>query len=284
MIDLHTHSYYSDGTDSPDELVALAKLGGLRAVALTDHDSVGGIAEFLAAGENSALETVPGIELSAECESGTMHILGYYFDYTCSTLLEKLERVRQGREDRNYEILKRLNKLGFTMMWSDVEQQAGEDVVGRPHFAAALVERGHVKSKKDAFDMLLAKGRPAYVERYRYSPTACVQLIRQAGGVPVLAHPATVNLPDSGLKDLIRQLQEDGLEGIEAYYSEYRPENIEKYRQWALEMGLIATGGTDYHGRVTPDIKVGRGFGGLAVPDEALEQLQRAHQSVLGSA
>ncbi|WP_372797558.1 PHP domain-containing protein [Pontiella sp.] len=276
MIDLHTHSVYSDGTNTPAELVKMAEERGLTALALTDHDTVGGIEPLFEAGAGSSLETVPGIELSAECRKGTMHILGYFIDHTNAALLEKINTVREGREERNHEILKRLNKLGYRLMWTDVEDQAGADVVGRPHFAEALVQRGLVKSRKAAFDLLLAKGRPAYVERYRYTGRECIELIRKAGGVPVLAHPATIYLPDDQLKGLVMGLAEHGLGGIEAYYAEHHPENIEKFRNWAEELNLICTGGTDFHGRNTPDLKLGTGFGQLRVPDEALAQLKAA--------
>lgn len=276
MVDLHVHSVYSDGTDTPAELLALAEQRGLTALALTDHDTVGGIVPLLEAAAASAVEAVPGIELSAECERGTMHILGYFIDHTCSSLKEKIDTVRAGREERNVEILKKLNKLGYVLMWSDVVKQAGMDVVGRPHFAEALLARGHVKSRKAAFDLLLAKGRPAYAERYRYTAHECIELIRQAGGVSVLAHPATVYLPDDELKAKVKDLVDHGLGGIEAYYAEHHPENIAKFAEWAKEYGLICTGGTDYHGNNSPDLKLGSGFGQLHVPDEVVAQLKAA--------
>ncbi len=276
MIDLHVHSVYSDGTNTPEELVALAAERGLTALALTDHDTVGGVESLLKAAENVPLEVVPGIELSAECERGTMHILGYYIDHQSGEMLEKIEKVRAGREKRNMEILKKLNKLGYVLMWSDVEERAGCDVVGRPHFADALMERGYVKSRKAAFDLLLGKGRPAYVERYRYTARECIELIDSAGGISVLAHPATIYMPDDQLRGLLAGLKRHGLGGIEAYYAEHKPANIEKFSGWARELGLICTGGTDYHGANTPDLKLGSGFGQLRVPDEALEQLKAA--------
>jgi len=276
VIDLHVHSVYSDGTNTPAELVALAGERGLSALALTDHDTVAGIGPFLEAAAGSGVEAVPGIEISAECERGTMHILGYFIDPRCPVLLEKMEKVRAGREIRNQEILKKLNKLGYILMWSDVVRQAGRDVVGRPHFADALVARGHVKSRKAAFDLLLAKGRPAYVERYRFSAADCIALIRASGGISVLAHPATIYLPDDQLKALVKELKACGLGGIEAYYAEHHPENIARFKGWAEEFGLVCTGGTDYHGDNTPDLKLGSGFGQLRVPDEALVQLKAA--------
>jgi predicted metal-dependent phosphoesterase TrpH len=281
VIDLHVHSVYSDGSYTPAELLGMAEERGLTALALTDHDTVGGVEELLLLAEKSVVEVVSGIELSAECRRGTMHILGYFIDHTCDILLEKIKKVRTGRTARNVEILKRLNKLGYVLMWSDVEESAGCDVVGRPHFADAMMKRGYVKSRKAAFDMLLGKGRPAYVERYRYTAVECIDLIHAAGGIPVLAHPATIQMPDDQLKGLIKGLRERGLGGLEVYYAEHKPENIRKFRRWADELGLLCTGGTDYHGACTPDLKLGSGFGNLHVPDEILVRLKEAaHRSV----
>lgn len=274
MIDLHTHSVYSDGTNTPAELVAMATSRGLTALALTDHDTIGGVAPLLEAAENSPVEAVPGIELSAECASGTMHILGYFIDHTCPQLLEKIGTVRAGRDERNREILKKLNKLGYRIMWTDIEEAAGADVVGRPHFADALMRKGLVKSRKAAFDLLLGKGRPAYAERYRYTARECIELIHQAGGISVLAHPATIYLADDQLRGLVMGLAGHGLGGIETYYAEHHPKNIAKFKKWAEALDLICTGGTDFHGANTPDLKLGIGFGQLRVPDEALEQLK----------
>jgi len=281
VVDLHTHSIYSDGTNSPAELVAMAEERGLRALALTDHDTVAGIAELLAAGEDSTVETIPGIELSAECGSGTMHILGYFIDPSSPVLAEMLTKVRAGRTARNIEILKKLNRLGYVLRWSDLEKHTGKDVVGRPHFAEVLVERGYVKSKKTAFDLLLAKGRPAYAERYHCTADECVGYIRAAGGIAVLAHPATIHLSDPKLRALVGELKEQGLGGIEAYYAEHRPENRKKFIGWAEELGLLCTGGSDFHGENSPDLKLGTGFGQLHVPDEALERLKALRQSTL---
>jgi predicted metal-dependent phosphoesterase TrpH len=270
------HSVYSDGTCTPPELVAMAEEHGLSAIALTDHDTVAGIPSMLAAAQDSSVEVVAGIELSADCERGTMHILGYLIDHTCEPLLEKMERIRLGREERNMEILKKLNRLGYIVQWSEVKEQAGVDVVGRPHFAEALLKRGHVKTRKAAFDLLLAKGRPAYVDRCRFSARESIDIIHAAGGVAVLAHPATLNLKDEPLENFIRELKDHGLDGIETYYSSHRPEQVVKYQGWADDMGLICTGGTDFHGSATPDITMGIGFGQLHVSDDILDRLKSA--------
>ena len=274
MVDLHTHSVYSDGTNTPEELLTLATACGLRAIALTDHDTVEGIPSFLEAAEKFPVEAVPGIELSAECTSGTMHILGYFFDPFDAQLNQMLEKIKEGRIARNIEILKKLNRRGYVMQWSEVKQYAGSDIVGRPHFAEALLKRGYVKSKKTAFDLLLAKGRPAYAARPHYSSEECIAKIRQAGGVAVLAHPATLHLSGKAFQNQIRQLTEQGLGGIELYYAEYRPETQQMIQNLATELDLVCTGGTDFHGANSPDLKLGTGFGQLHVPDEALDQLK----------
>lgn len=276
MIDLHTHSIYSDGTNTPAELVAMAEQRGLTALALTDHDTVGGLKDLFKAAKSSTVEVVPGIELSAECDKGTMHILGYYMDPECPTLRKKMGKVRDGRKERNREILKKLNKLGYVLLWSEVKDLSGADVVGRPHFAEALVQRGYVNNRKAAFDLLLAKGRPGYAERYRYSAAECIELIHNAGGVAVLAHPATLYLKDDKMRAKLEELKGYGLDGLEVYYAEHQPENIRKFSKWAEEFGFICTGGTDFHGANTPDLKLGTGFGQLRVPDEALAALKSA--------
>jgi predicted metal-dependent phosphoesterase TrpH len=282
MIDLHTHSIYSDGTNTPGELVAMADKGGLAALALTDHDTVGGVPELLEAGASTSVEIVPGIELSAMFDHGTMHILGYFVDHTNPSFLEKVKKIQMGREVRNHEILKKLNKLGYRLLWDDIQKQAGKDVVGRPHIAAALVENGHVKTRKAAFDKLLAKGRPGYASRESYSPEECIRLIHEAGGVSSLAHPATINLSNEQLRTLLAQMKEMGLGGLEVYYGERRPDNMRKFSQWAIELDLIRTGGTDYHGANTPDLRVGTGFGKLRVPDEALAEIKAARPAKAG--
>ncbi len=283
MVDLHTHSIYSDGTNTPAELVALAEARGLRALALTDHDTVAGVAELFEAGRESGVETVCGIELSAACDRGTMHILGYFIDPASPALTGMLELIRAGRAARNIEILKKLNRLGYVLRWSDLEEYTGMDVVGRPHFAEALVARGYVKTRKMAFNLLLAKGRPAYAERYHCSAAECIRVIREAGGVAVLAHPATVHLPDTRLRALVEELAGEGLGGIEAYYAEHHPENIRKFVDWARELGLCCTGGSDFHGGNSPDLNLGTGFGQLRVPDEVLDDLRAARADTVAN-
>ncbi|MBN2301715.1 MAG: PHP domain-containing protein [Lentisphaerae bacterium] len=273
MIDLHTHSTFSDGSFTPEELVDMAKKTGLTAMALTDHDCTDGLPRFLAACNSAGIQGVRGVEISAEVEKGTMHILGYAFEPDDANLEGMLKRIRNGREDRNRKIILKLNELGCNISWEEVAGYAGEDVVGRPHFAQALVANGFVESKQSAFDRFLAKGRPAYVDRFRQKPSESIAAIVDAGGIAVLAHPFTLELGLRQLRTLIAEMTEDGLGGIEVYYAEHSPEQIKQYHDLAEEFGLVATGGSDFHGEANPAIRLGCGFGSLHVPDTVLKDL-----------
>ncbi len=274
MIDLHVHSTFSDGSLTPEQLVDEAVRAGLSALALTDHDSTGGLGRFLAAARGKPLKAVPGVEISADFKQGTMHMLGYFIRPEHAELNESLRWIREGREIRNQEILHKLNRLGFMITWEEVASYAGEDVVGRPHFAQALLAHKYVANKDEAFDKYLGKGKPAYAERRRFSPEDSIRLIRAASGIPVLAHPFTLNLSKKALRELVGGLRDQGLQGIEVYYPEHAPEMQAQYAALARELALVATGGSDFHGAMTPDIKLGRGFGALEVPDEALHALE----------
>lgn len=275
MIDLHLHSTNSDGSDTPEQLVRRGRRLGLRAIALTDHDNMGGVPEFLEACRACGLTGLAGVEISAAVGDGhgTMHILGYGVDPHHPLVQESLERVLEGRAWRNEQILAKLNELGLELEWAEVQACAGEDVVGRPHFAQALIDRGHLSSVAEAFDRYLAKGRPAYVDRYRLYPEEGIRMIREAGGVAVLAHPFSWENSEPRLEAGLRTLKEQGLAGIEAVYSEYTPEQTLTLLRMAKRMGLLTTGGSDYHGAPKPDVAMGTGTGRLCVPDEYLPPL-----------
>ena len=281
MIDLHTHSTYSDGSLTPAQLAAHASETGLTAIALTDHDCLEGVREFLdacanaGAGEDgkSSLMGIPGVEISVRVAAGAMHILGYFVDDADAAFGDILRRIRGGRDDRNKQIVTRLVELGCDLTMEDVRRCAGDLVVGRPHFALAMIRKGYVGSKKEAFEKYLVKGGPAYVDRYRLSPEESIAAISRAGGVSVLAHPLTLGLDDKALRCRIGELKEMGLAGIEAYYSEHTADREREYIEMAREFGLLVTGGSDFHGALNPAIKLGRGFGSLRVPDSVAEKL-----------
>jgi predicted metal-dependent phosphoesterase TrpH len=278
MIDLHMHSIFSDGTMTPECLVMEARQLELEAIALTDHDNTAGIDELLAACDagNGSRELlgIPGVEISAETNDGILHLLGYFLDHTCAALSEGLHRIRTGRETRNRTILQKLNELGIALEWEDVSRHAGSDVVGRPHFAAALIDKGQVKSRREAFERYLAKGQPAYADRFRFSPEEGINLITKSGGVAVLAHPSTLTLEKRALRERVAALRDMGLGGIEVYYPSHGDEQTASYEKLARELDLVTTGGSDYHGAASPHIAMGRGFGSLKIPFRIVDDLR----------
>jgi predicted metal-dependent phosphoesterase TrpH len=275
VIDLHTHTTHSDGSASPKELIGAARLNGARAVAITDHDTVGSFAEAREASRHFGIEFVPGIEISAEFSSGTMHILGYCIDEASARLTDKLGELKRAREERNPRIASRLQSLGLDIGYPEVVQLAGNQIVGRPHFARLMVEKGYVGSIQEAFDRFLKKGAAAYAEKARLTPADSIGLIHAAGGVAVLAHPYQLRLSSfEQVDDLVAQLAEAGLDGIEAIYSRHSPAERAFYAEIAERRNLLVTGGSDYHGTYKPDISLVTGLGDLEVPYAVLEAIK----------
>jgi predicted metal-dependent phosphoesterase TrpH len=284
MIDLHTHSTFSDGCLSPESLVALARKEHVTAVALTDHDTTGGVELFLKACLVHGIRGVGGVELSADIGKGTLHILGYFFRTDDRSLQDMLRKIRAGRDERNAVILEKLNRLGCELTWAEVRLLAAEDVVGRPHFAQALLARGYIRNRDEAFDRFLAKGKPAYVERYRLPPGESIRAIRGAGGVPVLAHPSTLQCSAAEMRRMVAGWVDEGLGGIEVYYSEHKAAQVRHYLSLVKEFGLVATGGSDFHGETSvPGLRLGRGFGSLRIPDDVVDKLAAACSTGGGS-
>ena len=274
-LDLHLHTTRSDGSLPPAAVVALAKKANVTALAITDHDTVDGIAEALAAGRELEIEVIPGIEISSRWEGLELHILGYFIDWHDPVLLDRLTRYRATRHDRNPQIIARLNELGLAVTYDEVRELARTESIGRPHIARVLIEKGYVSSAKEAFDRYLADGAAAYVPRSLPDPAEAIALIRGAGGVPVLAHPSWIDR-GNGMVDLCRHLKETGLAGIEVHYSTHRPEQTNQYLNVARQLDLLVTGGSDFHGVTKPDIEVGIGRGQLHVPEKLLEPLKKA--------
>ncbi|MHB8066390.1 MAG: PHP domain-containing protein [Desulfobaccales bacterium] len=259
FIDLHAHSTASDGSFRPAEVVRLAKDAGLQAVALTDHDTTDGLAEAVAAGQELGVEVIPGVEISAQFTDDSMHILGYFIDFKSGKLAERLAVLKQARKERNPKIVAKLNALGVAITMEQVERLSGGGQVGRPHIARALLESGYVKSMQQAFDIYLKNGGKAYVEKYRFPPAEAMDMIREAGGVPVLAHPFTLGLGSAfALKEVLLDLKAQGLAGVEIFYAEHTPEQEALYLKLAQELGLLATGGSDFHGDNKPDTGLGK--------------------------
>lgn len=274
MIDLHMHSTFSDGSLTPEELAGEIAATGLTAAALTDHDSTAGIARFVSACANRGVRGIGGVEISVEVKKGGLHMLGYFIDPEEPRLQSILGKIRDGRVERNREILEKLNSLGMELTWEEVTAFAGEDIVSRPHFARAMVERKYVTSTEEAFDKYLGKGKPGYVDRLRLGPADGIAAIRGAGGVAVLAHPFTLDLSNQELAKFVEELKGYGLAGIEVFYSEHTSQQQQLYLNLCRRMDLAPAGGSDFHGLINPSIRIGRGFGGLSVPDELVAGLE----------
>ncbi len=278
-IDLHLHTTHSDGSFSTRDVMAFAKQAGLTALAITDHDIVEGIAEATAIGAELGIEVVPGVEISSRLGESELHILGYFLNWTDPLLAQRLSTLRDSRHTRNPKIVQRLNELGIPMTYEEVRALAGTESVGRPHIARLLMEKKFVTSAKEAFDRYLANGRPAFVDRELPEPAEAVRWIREAGGVPVLAHPTWVRTSADGLRTLVRELKTAGLGGIEVHYSTHTPSQTTEYLELAKQCDLLVTGGSDFHGVTKPDIEVGIGRGQLKVSEKLLDPLRKAATS-----
>lgn len=267
-VDLHCHTVVSDGTLTPTELVQRARLKGLAAIAVTDHDHLGGLREAWAAGARIGVEVVAGVELSVAHEAGDVHLLGYLVDAEDRALLGRLERLRDVRARRAQLIVAKLQDLGVAIDLEDVAREVASDdqAIGRPHVARALVKRGHASSIQDAFDQWLADGRPAAVPKEKLSAREAIDLVRRAGGVAVLAHAVT--LPEDAREPLLRELAKLGLGGVEVDYPKHDAALRAQLRAMADELGLVATGGSDYHGANKPDVELGMVDVDHAVIDE----------------
>lgn len=274
MIDFHTHSTFSDGTDAPERLVELGEGAGLRALALTDHDTVAGLERFLACQQQTSLRLVPGIELSCRFLGRELHMLGLFVDPRDSRFLERLEQLRRRREARNLNLVRRLTESGRSLDLEAVRALAPGGLITRTHFAQALVELGHARTPKEAFHRFLAEGAPAHVPMEPLSPKEAATWIREAGGVAAVAHPGRFAggrfVWDQALVDLKAQ----GVQALEAYYADHAPHQERAFLALAQRTGLAVCGGSDYHGAAKPGLALGRGWGSLRVPDACLEPLE----------
>jgi len=259
MIDLHLHTYYSDGTMSPEELVALAKERGVETIAITDHDGMDGLEEGMKAGKRLGVHVIPGIELSTEDEEGIyMHILGYCFDPDKEALKKEVELIRRKRAERNEKLLAALHEIGCRLTKEDLQLREEQDYVGKPTFALALTKRGYISSPKEAFQegRFMRSEVVRSVHREKISAKRAIELIREAGGLAVLAHPMKVShltkrKEDDFFEKLDKQLaklKSWGLAGMECYYSSHLPQDMQRLVQMAIDQRLIITAGSDFHG------------------------------------
>src|SRR5690242_1007644 len=278
FVDLHCHSTASDGTYAPADVVRLARERNLSALALTDHDTVGGIEEAAAEAARLGIDFLPGIEISAEYpHPGTMHVLGYGVDPTRPALRDMTRQLLEGRDNRNPKIIAKLQELGVGITMEDVEREAKtaeaaaegkRKPVGRPHIAAILLRKGYVSSMKQAFDKYLAPGGLAYFDKERLTRDQAIVRIRESGGLPVLAHPVQLRTSDDvELERVVKGLVDLGLAGLEVIHSDHDAALVEKYAALADRCGLLKTGGSDFHGTNKKDIRLGTA-NGRRVPRE----------------
>ncbi len=257
LIDLHTHSTASDGSFSPEELIDYALEIGVDIIALCDHDTTAGLNSFLQYSNTKTLKAIPGVELSATWKKGNCHIVGLGVSDNYAPLESVLQQIRDSRDNRNELIIRKLNELGIAISLDTVEALAGGDVVARPHIARIMLQRGYVSSVQEAFDKYLAKGAPAYIDRYRLDPEKAVALLKEAGALPVLAHPSQLQLPNERIDSLVEKLKPYGLAGIEVYTPYTDDNDIAPYCAIADRYGLFISGGSDFHGESKPDHYLG---------------------------
>lgn len=274
LIDLHTHSTASDGTAAPAELIRMADEAGLDGIALTDHDTVSGLDEFLAEAEKHDLKAVPGLELSSLLFSKELHIVGLFIDRRNPNLLELLKKVRHGREERNEAIILKCRAAGYDITLDEVRETAGGESVGRPHIAEVLVQKGYFETIRDVFDQCLKRGCRCYVPRTLPSSQEAVAAIHEAGGLAIWAHPVSGQSGErSFVRKMLKHLIPAGLDGMEVRYSMFSESQTEMLTELAEENHLCKSGGSDFHGSRQPGISLGTGTGDLSVPTEYLDAL-----------
>ncbi len=271
-IDLHTHSTFSDGTFTPSQLVKYAEEKGLKAFALTDHDTTEGVKEAKSIETN--VEVISGVEISTRYDKKEIHIVGLYVNENDADLNKQLKYYREKRVTRNFEILEKLNSLGVNITIDDVKESCTGDVISRAHIAKALVSKGFVGSYTEAFDRYLGDNKCAYVPRETLNYEESMELITKAGGVPVLAHPLLYKMSDTNLENMMVKLRQKGLKAVEVYYSTHSNSDTQHIMAMANRVGLIYSGGSDFHGATKPKIDMGTGMGKLAVPYEILEKIR----------
>lgn len=257
LIDLHAHSSASDGSLSPEELVDYAIEKGIAILALCDHDTTDGLNNFVSHALGKNIKAIPGLEISAIWGKGNCHIIGLGISNNYDPLESILQKTRDSRDNRNVHIIKKLNSFGIDITIDEVENLAGGDVITRPHIARAMLNKGHVSSMQEALDKYLAKGAPAYVDRYRLDPENAVQLLLEAGSLPVLAHPSQLRLSIERLDGFVEKLKCMGLAGMEIYTPYTSDDEIPLYSNIAEKYNLFITGGSDFHGESKPNHVLG---------------------------
>lgn len=276
FVDLHAHSRCSDGTLTPGGLVDYALEKGLKAIALTDHDTVDGLDEIIEYAKGKPVEVVPGIEYSTEYNNRDVHIVGLFIDHKAPVFLEYLTRFQQSRTDRNHKLCANLRGAGIDITYEALMEAFPGAVITRAHYAAFLLDRGYVKSRNEAFDRYLGDHTPYFVHREKVTPEEVIEVTLKAGGIPVLAHPTLYKLGREQLDVLVRRLKDAGLMGIECFYSTYTQAEERQMKALAEKYNLLPSGGSDFHGANKPGLDLGTGYGKLSVPEEILARMKKA--------
>lgn len=279
IIDLHTHTTESDGSFTPEELIAEAKRVGLSAIAITDHDTISGIKKAKAAADNNDIELIPGIELSTDYNGKEVHIVGLYIDMENEHFLSKLKEFKNCRENRNELIVENLQKEGFDITMEALKAENPDCVITRANIARFLYEHGMIPSIQTAFEKYIGDNCKCFVNRFKITPMDAVKLIKETGGTAILAHPLLYHMSDSTLQILVDELKDAGLDGIEAIYCTYSPSEERQMKQFAKTNGLLISGGSDFHGTTKPKLNLGTGYGKLYIPYEILENIKNSRIS-----
>ena len=277
-IDLHIHSSASDGSFSPAEILNVVQKINLSAFSITDHDTIDGNKDAIKSGIPASINFLSGVEISSYppepfSSSGSFHILGYGFDIEDIPLNQSLLKFQDARNARNPKIISKLNSIGINISMKEVVVKAGGGLIGRPHIASLLIEKGYAKNIKEAFNKYLAKGGAAFVDKYRIDCENAIKLIRNAGGIPEIAHPITLGMDLRQTEELLKKMVDLGLLGVEAIYTTHSPEDTKKYCLMAEKLGLLVTGGSDFHGSFKENIEIGTGSGSLDIPYHLYEKL-----------
>ena len=274
IIDLHVHSTESDGTLTPEDLVAEAKKVGLAAFALTDHDTCQGVCKAMPLAASAGIELIPGIELSTDYHGKEVHIVGLYIDIENEQLLKKTAEYRKCRSERNALMVEALRKEGLSITMEELVAENPDCVITRANIARFLYEHGQIKSVREAYHRYIGDHCKCYVGRLKVASTDAVRLIKEAGGTAILAHPLLYGLSNTNLQKMIDELKPAGLDGLEAIYSTYTTGEEQQMKRLARENGLLISGGSDFHGSNKPDIALGRGQGHLYIPYSVLETIK----------
>ncbi len=272
--DLHVHTFHSDSTFTPEQVIDVAHKKGLSAIAITDHDSVDGVDPSIGFAAKYGIEVIAGVELTAEEEDLEIHLLGYFIDWKSEWFEKKLEKIRQARLERIYEMVEKLKKVGVDIDPKKVLALSGPGAVGRLHLATVLYNEGIISSISEAFRKYIGQKAPCYVKKYKLTPKEAIEMILKLGGVPVLAHPRIL-----GRDDLIPNFIKDGLRGIEVYHIEHSPAIVSRYEDFAISRNLLMTGGSDCHGLGKREVLLGK----VKIPYSLVEDLKKESEKIRAS-